>query len=139
MVFEKDPFPKRSGQGVFFCAPIFPDIGRYWPILIIIGILWLGDKGLLKIRLKTIKRLIPSGSLSYLTFTLSPHISLFSLDSLRPKDGRPHLLVPVVNHKKSSLNYSQNPDLGNCHCEGTEAISPFSTRLPPTFQVLARG
>ena len=23
-----------------------------------------------------------------------------------------------------------NPDLENCHCEGTEAIPPFSMRLP---------
>jgi len=30
-----------------------------------------------------------------------------------------------------------NPDLENCHCEGSEAIPPFSVRLPRTFQVLA--
>ena len=92
-----------------------------------------------KMRLKAIERRIPPGSLSYLTFTFSPHISLFSLDSLRPNDQRQHLLIPAVNHKKSSLIFSPNPDLGNCHCEGTEAISPFSMRLPPTFLVPARG
>jgi hypothetical protein len=33
--------------------------------------------------------------------------------------------------------WSPNSDLENCHREGTEAISPFSMRLPGTFQVLA--
>jgi hypothetical protein len=30
----------------------------------------------------------------------------------------------------SRANPIPNPDLENCHCEGTEAISPFSMRLP---------
>jgi hypothetical protein len=33
--------------------------------------------------------------------------------------------------------FDPNPDLENCHCDGTEAIPLFSMRLPRTFQVLA--
>jgi hypothetical protein len=30
------------------------------------------------------------------------------------------------------------PDLGNCHCERSEAIPPCPMRLPRTFEVLAK-
>jgi hypothetical protein len=39
--------------------------------------------------------------------------------------------------------YGLNPDIENCHCEGTEAISPFSMRLPrlravtPNWQIVS--
>jgi hypothetical protein len=29
--------------------------------------------------------------------------------------------------------FHPNPDIENCHCERSEAISPFAMRLPRTF------
>ena len=55
--------------------------------------------------------------------------------------NEPQINEPIAYHRIKFFprrNLDPNPDLGNFHCERSEAILACSMRLPRTFQVLAK-